>query len=161
MAGLTEPFEFKKCLRCIPRPGFDTVPFIDALLIGVFVALNTSAFLLTPGTAVQLPVSQSLAPVRSSPSAVLTVGRNDLYFFEGKKLARLTIQEHLSRYVAGLRENSHPVLLLKADASIPSSSLFNLMDIAREAGFLEIHLAAELVQENQPEVPEESSRTQF
>jgi biopolymer transport protein ExbD len=80
----------------------------------------------------------------TAPSAVLTVGRNELYFFEGKKLAKLTLREHLESFVDTHTGNTAPVLLLKTDASIPSSRLFNLMDVARQAGFTEIHLAAEL-----------------
>ena len=144
MAGLTEPLEFKRHLRCAPKPGFDVIPFLDALFIAAFVALNASAFVLSPGTTVQLPVSQSLETNRVGPSAVLTVGRNELYFFEGRKLSKLTLQEHLTRYVSSKKTETAPVLLLKADESITSSTLFSLMDIARSAGFSEVHLAAEL-----------------
>ena len=144
MAGLTDPFEFKRHLRSQPKPGFDAVPFLDALLIAMFIALNSSAFVLSPGTSIALPVSRVVETMDSRPTAVLTVGRNELYFFQGKKLARLTLQEHLKAYVDSQRTETPPVLLLKADASIPSSSLFNLMDTARQAGFEEIHIAAEL-----------------
>ncbi len=145
MAGLTEPLEFKRHLRCQPKPGFDVVPFLDALFIAAFVALNASAFILSPGTSIQLPVSRTLETTTMAPSAVLTVGRNNLYFFEGRKLAKLTLEEHLIRFVDDLGDEKPPVLLLKADASINSSTLFNLMDIARAAGFSEVHLAAELL----------------
>lgn len=147
MPRLTEPLEFKRHLQCRPVPGFDVIPFLDALLIVAFIALNTSVFVFSPGTTVQLPVSQSVEATRVGPSAVLTVGKNELYFFEGRKLARLTLQEHLSRYVASRQGDAAPVLLLKTDASITSSTLFNLMDIARKAGFSEVHLAAELEME--------------
>ena len=144
MAGLTDPYEFKRHLRSQPKPGFDAVPFLDALLIAMFVALNSSAFVLSTGTSIALPVSKVVETMDGSPAAVLTVGRNELYFFQGKKLARLTVQEHLKAYVDSQPAGIPPVLLLKADASIPSSSLFNLMDTARQAGFHEIHIAAEL-----------------
>ncbi len=144
MAGLTDPFELKQHLRSKPAQGFDAVPFFDALLIALFIALNSSAFVLSPGTSVELPTSHVLESPESTPSAVLTVGRNELYFFQGKKLARLTLFEHLKEFVDTYRGQGVPILLLKADGSIPSSSLFNLMDIARQAGFGEVHLAAEL-----------------
>ena len=144
MAGLTEPFEFKRHLRSKPTQGFDTVPFIDALLIAMFIALNSSAFVLSPGTSVELPVSSVLESLDNAPSAVLTVGRNELYFFQGKKLAKVTLQEHLEDFVGNYAGDTPPVLLLKADASIPSARLFSLMDIARQSGFGEVHLAAEL-----------------
>ena len=147
MAGLTQPLEFRKYIRTAPRPGFDTVPFLDAILIAVFVALNSSAFVLAPGAAVQLPRSQSLEASQSVPTAVLTVDRNELYFFQGRKLARISLESQLREFVQDLEpeeQGEGAVLLIKADASIPSASLFTLMDIARNAGFTRVHLAAEL-----------------
>jgi len=82
---------------------------------------------------------------------VLTVGKNELYFFEGRKLAKSTLQEHLTRYVASRESDKPPMLLLKADESITSANLFNLMDIARTAGFTEVHLAAELIKNDKPD----------
>lgn len=145
MPGLTEPFEFRRLIRCGPKQGFDVVPFLDAMLIAVFVALNVSAFVLSPGTAVELPESSSMEPAQAAPTAVLTVDRNELYFFQGRKLAVVTLEDHLRQYVEALPESQDPVLLLKADSSITSSTLFNLMDIARRVGFVEVHLAAEPV----------------
>lgn len=152
MSGLTQPLEFRRHMRSQPQAGFDFVPFLDALLIAGFVAVNASAFVLSPGTAVHLPRSATMETARVNPTAVLTVDRNELYFFEGRKLSRLTLGEHLAAYVDGLQDNQHPVLLLKADASITSSVLFELMDSARRAGFAEIHLAAEPDQEQSPPV---------
>lgn len=144
MAGLTEPLELRRHINCRPNHGIDMVPFLDAVLIIAFVALNASAFVLSPGTAVQLPVSQTMETARSAPTAVLTVDKNELFFFEGRKLSRLTLEEHLSTYVGATGGSEAPILLIKADATITSATLFELMDTARRAGFGEIHLAAEL-----------------
>jgi len=147
MAGLTQPLEFRKFIRTSPKPGFDVVPFLDAILIALFVALNASVFVLAPGTAIQLPESGAIEAAQSAPTAVLTVDRNELYFFKGRKLAKVSLEDQLRQYVESLGpeyQESGAVLLLKADASITSSALFGLMDTARRAGFTQIHLAAEL-----------------
>ena len=147
MAGLTRPLEFRKYITTAPARGFDLVPFVDAILIALFVALNGSAFVLAPGTAVQLPSSDILESTRAAPTAVLTVDRNELYFFEGQKLARNSLESKLREYIenlGSLKQEEGAILLLKADASINSASLFNLMDTARKAGFTQVHLAAEL-----------------
>jgi biopolymer transport protein ExbD len=143
MAGLTTPLDFKRHLRCQPVPGFDFVPFLDALMIFAFVALNASAFVLSPGTAVNLPASDTMETTKLAPTVVLTVDRNELYFFEGRKLAKATLRDHLESYIKESNADDQAILLLKADSSITSSILFHLMDIAREAGFREVHLAAE------------------
>lgn len=146
MAGLTQPLAFREFMRSQPAAGFGVVAFLDALLIACFVALNASAFMLAPGTVIQLPSSRVAEPAGSGPLAVLTVDRNDLYFFEGRKLARNALSERLRAFVQSehMRAGEGPVLLLKADATIPAASLFQIMDAAREAGFTRIHLAAEL-----------------
>lgn len=146
MAGLTQPLEFRKHLLCAPKRGFDVVAFVDAVLIALFVALNTSAFVLSPGTAVQLPVSGTMESAQHLPTAVLTVDRNELYFFEGRKLATLSLEAQLATFVENVRledPGQGALLLLKADASITSETLFKLMDLARSAGFTQVHLAAE------------------
>jgi biopolymer transport protein ExbD len=146
MAGLTQPLEFRRHLLCAPKPGFDVIPYIDAFLIALFVALNASVFVMAPGTAVQLPASAAMEPAQTLPTAVLTVDRNELYFFEGRKLAALSLQDRLEEFIRRSEEESGgegAVLLLKADSTITSKVLFNLMDIARDAGFTQVHLAAE------------------
>ncbi|HSH08839.1 MAG TPA: biopolymer transporter ExbD [Oceanipulchritudo sp.] len=147
MAGLTQPLEFRKFIRSAPQPGFDVVPFLDAILIALFVALNASVFVLAPGTIVHLPQSDTLEAAQSAPTAVLTVDRNELYFFKGRKLAKVSLEGQLRQYIEDLgpkHQESGAVLLLKADSSITSATLFSLMDTARKAGFSQIHLAAEL-----------------
>jgi biopolymer transport protein ExbD len=146
MAGLTQPLEFRKHLLCTPKRGFDVIPFVDAVLIALFVALNASVFVLSPGTAVQLPVSGTMESAQDLPTAVLTVDRNELYFFEGRKLATVSLETQLTAFMENLQledADQGAVLLLKADASITSETLFKLMDIARSAGFTQVHLAAE------------------
>ena len=146
MAGLTQPLEFRRFMTSSPRPGLDPVPFLDAMLIALFVALNASAFVLAPGTTIELPSSTTMEAIDAAPTAVLTVDRNELYFFEGSKLATASLEGRLRRYIEDLgtdQDRSAALLLLKVDSTIPSSALFELMDIARRAGFARIHLAAE------------------
>ena len=146
MAGLTQPLELRRFMTSAPKAGLDPVPFLDAMLITLFIALNASAFVLAPGTKIQLPSSETMEAIDSAPTAVLTVDRNELYFFEGSKLATASLEAQLRRYIEDLGSDgarSSALLLLKVDSTLPSSSLFELMDIARRAGFARIHLAAE------------------
>jgi biopolymer transport protein ExbD len=147
MPGITQPLELRKYITCRPRSGFDVVPFLDVILIALFVSFNVSAFIIAPGTAVRLPASNSLELQSGSVAAVLTVDRNELYFFEGEKLSSLTLESHLRDYVRENKlgsEERPATLLIKADATISTQALFNLMDLAARAGFTEVHLASEL-----------------
>lgn len=152
MAGLTQPLEFRKFQRSMPHSGFDAVPFFDALLIALFVAINLSSFITPPGTTIQLPVSPSVTAPPGVQAAVLTVDRNQLFFFEGLKLTKDSLQPRLQAYTERFPARE-ALLLIKADASIQASVLFELMDIARGAGFDRVHLAAEPETLNLPVYP--------
>jgi biopolymer transport protein ExbD len=146
MAGLTQPLEFRRFIGREPKPGFDFVPFLDALLIALFLALNASTFVIAPGTLIRLPESTGFHDVRPAATAVLTVDRNELYFLEGAKVSSLSLESRLAGFVSqhrGDAADKEVTLLIKADASISSSGLFKLMDMARRAGFSQVHLAAE------------------
>jgi biopolymer transport protein ExbD len=159
MAGLTQPLEFRRFLGSAPKPGFDFVPFLDAMLLSLFIALNISAFVIAPGTTIRLPESTAVEAPRDSPTAVLTLDRNQLYFFQGVKLSRLTLEEHLASFVLEVKRDKPDLegvtLLIKADASISTSELFRLLDLSRRAGFDRIHLAAEPGSPDSPALWEE------
>lgn len=155
MPSLTEPLEFRKHLRSAPGTGMDGIPFLDVLLIAVFTALNLSSFVIAPGTLIELPRSESGDFAPSTDTAVLTVDRNGLFFFEGAKLSGSSLIKHFSNYVDGhsTRLASAPTLLIKADSSISAKALFTLMDQARQAGFVRVHLAAEFPSEGESILP--------
>lgn len=134
-------------MRSHPKDTLDVVPFVDLLLIGVFVALNFSTFILAPGIEVTLPSSPNFSTTQAAPVAVLTIDRNELYFFEGQMLTRETLRDGLQRYMEahpdlgqGHREAG---LLLKAHRELPSEVLIKTMDLANDLGFTSIHIAAE------------------
>lgn len=149
MAGLTEPLQLRAFMRSAPESGFDAVPFLDALLIVILLAVNTSLFVFAPGTAVELPGTEAVGARLDGRVAVLTVGRNGLFFFDGQKVGETALEERLRLYIAsgegeeGMENGRTDILLIKADRAILGGELFSLMDVARAAGFERIHLAAE------------------
>lgn len=157
MASLTEPLRFRNLIRSAPGETFDTVPFLDAVLIALFIALNTSAFIVAPGNAIDLPRSESAEFLPPEGVAVLTVEQNGLLFFAGEKVTPPSLQERLAAFVETrgsaqlATEGQFLTLLVKADKTIPSEQLFEILDRARKAGFARVHLAAEPVQRYQSE----------
>lgn len=140
-------------MRSHPKDTIDVVPFFDLLLIGVFVSLNFSTFISAPGIEVTLPSSPNFSTTQAAPVAVLTIDRNELYFFEGQMLTRETLRDGLQRYMQenpmieeGRREAG---LLLKAHRDLPSNVLIETMDLANDLGFTSIHIAAEPYQDAQ------------
>jgi biopolymer transport protein ExbD len=146
MTGLTQPLQLKRFIHCAPRSGFDVVPFLDAVLITLFVALNASSFVTAPGVLIDLPSSQVRQGVAPPATAVLTVDRNHLYFLAGAKIPPALLASRLEEFIASqgpAEAGAQATLLIKADASIASSELFQLMALAQQTGFSHVHLAAE------------------
>jgi biopolymer transport protein ExbD len=146
MSQLSQPLQFRQFLTNRKVALIDPVPFIDLLFIGIFFASQASWFILTPGASVELPVSYSQAAVVGGPGAILTVGPNGLYFFDSRKISRPALRGQLADFVAKSRDSTgaKPLrLLIKVDRQVSMELLFTLIDEAREAGFAEIHFAAE------------------
>jgi biopolymer transport protein ExbD len=151
--ALVEPIRLRAHLRAGPTPGFDATPFVDVLCIALFIALAGSRFIFAPGVAIDLARVPSLETQAAAPAAVLTIDRNQLVFFDGVKIPVPAIEDTLRAWLrqAGGRD---PVLLVKADVSMGLDELFRLLDIARRAGFVRVHLAAEDIWSEMPPFPE-------
>jgi biopolymer transport protein ExbD len=138
-------------MRSHPKDKMDLLPFLDVLLIGLFVSLNFSSFIMAPGIEVTLPESSHFSGNPSAPVAVLTIDRNELYFFEGQMLTWDSLKGSFERYLSESRANSaaqkDALLLLKAHRDLPLEVLIKSMDLANETGFTSIHLATEFYPE--------------
>jgi len=141
--SITRPLNLRALLTCAPIKGFDFVPVLDLLLIALFLGLSSSRFVFAPGASVALPEMRNSSLGGLTPTAVLTVGRNDLVFFGGRKIPFAALEETLRRYMDQRADSAEPpVLLIKADASIDISGLARLFDLASRAGFVHVQLAA-------------------
>jgi len=147
MASLTQPLDLRRFIRITPKSGFDCLPYLDFTLIVAFIFINVSSFVILPGVAVELPSGRSAASVAGEYTTVLTIDRNEAFFFEGNKIPASGLEEHLRTFVdefrPGLRNPPHVTLLLKSDASVSASFLIELMELARSAGFSRVLLASE------------------
>jgi len=142
MSVLTQPLGLKRFLTSKPKGGIDLLPFFDAVLIVLIIALNSSRFVAAPGATVNLSRVGSELSAVATPNAVLTVGKNDLYFFQGQKLLSGSLKSSMVEFVE--KENGeNSVLLIKADQALNTANLFELFEMAKSAGFERVHLAAE------------------
>jgi biopolymer transport protein ExbD len=139
--SVSQPLNLRAMIQTAPKPGFDFVAALDLILIALFFALNGSQFIFAPGAQVDLARTSHPELGRSMPSVVLTVGRNGVFFFENQKIDRSELEGRLEDYISTKGEGG--ALLLKLDQSLSLKDLFDLMDVARTAGFARVQLAAE------------------
>ena len=120
---------------------FDSMPFIDLCLIGLFIALFNSKFIFAPGFNIELPqiISQELVGVPTT--SVLTMRENDMIIFEGQIFNIDSLQKRLMSYSIE-EERINPILLVKLDKNVKVQQLMKILDIARPY-FSSVQLAAD------------------
>ena len=138
---ITRPMDLSTRLRPPPH-GYEFVFYVNAGLIALFFVLFGSRFVLSPGLGVEfsVPVMPSALAGAVSTDVVVAVKGADLAFVDGAKVNLAGLRSHLIELVqghAGLR------LLVQADASLTTRDLTEIYDMAREAGFESVQLAAE------------------
>ena len=153
MVGDSEFRNWSRFVSTKPAMGIDLFPCFDLLVIGCFIAISFSKFILNPGIALDLPRSSAYLPTQIASSTVLTIDRNGLFFFEGKMLNENNLIEAFSSFLNNLSDDAREAitLLIKADRALPTEVLFETLDTAKEAGFESVHLATEYPVANPPE----------
>lgn len=95
------------------------------------------------GLGINLPTTLEPTYANLSTAAVLTIKSEELIFFEDEKLSMRELPQRLANSLAALPKEKS-MLLVKADAMIPAKDLLRICDLAQQAGFASIQIAAEL-----------------
>ena len=141
---ITRPLELSDRLREPPR-SFDSLFFVNAVLLGLYFAIFGSRFVIAPGVelenpAFQVPASASAIAGAMPAALVIDLPRPGVVFTaEGQQnYARMAVwlQQQSTRW-PGAR------VLVRADAqTVPMQDLLHVFELIRAAGF-EVQLAAE------------------
>ncbi len=138
---ITSPLELK---RQLPEPDnrINLVPFFDLCVIGLFFALYSSRFVFAPGVTIDLSEVDVSARTGLPTPAVLTVRDNNILLFEGEIFRLEALNEKLAQFVIEEKIEG-AALLIKADKSVAMQEILHICDLARKAGFEQVHLAAD------------------
>jgi biopolymer transport protein ExbD len=140
---ITRPLDLSSKLRPPPR-SYEFLFFVNAGLIVLFFGLFGSRFILSPGLGIDfsVPVVPTALSGAVATDVVVAVKGADLAFVEGAKVNFAGLRQYLAgraKGQAGLR------LLVQADSTLPASELTEVYDMARDAGFASVQIAAEPV----------------
>lgn len=150
--SFTKPFAFRDRLRSADTR-IDFIPVLDLIVIAMLVSLLFTRFVSLPGVRVDLPVTEMRMQHSSQSVAVLTIGNNEMLFFNSAVFELRTIQQGFERYIEDSRGVS-PVLLVKAGHRMELQAFLRLCEMAKSAGFVQVQLAgkkAEAIEEILPE----------
>lgn len=125
-----------------PEYGFDPIVLFDVLLIAVLFLALGSRFIHAPGVTVNLPVVQERYQSSVAAVEVLTVKSDQILLYRGYLLSPAELASLVSR--KGYRAPTpDAVLLVKLDRTVSAQTLLRIGELARQAGYGQIQIAAE------------------
>lgn len=138
---ITRPLDLAARLRTAPR-SLDVFFYVNIGLMALMFTLFGSRFVLSPGlvTDFALPVVSPTAQGALATDVVIAVRRTDMALVEGAVLNYSDLRRWLAAKATGrpgLR------LLIQADSAVSAQDIALLHQMAAEAGFIGVILAAE------------------
>ncbi len=135
--SLTRPLELDRHLS-VPDKRIDVAPLFDALLICLMFLLLGSRFIFSPGETIALPQLGSRVAPGVATVSVLTYKTDELMILDGRVITLDRWQQQIGRS----KTPAEGVLLVKADRELPLQTLLRLAELAREAGYSGLQIAA-------------------
>lgn len=135
--SLTRPLELERHLTP-PDRRIDVAPLFDTLLICLMFLLLGSRFIFAPGESIQLPVMQEGLAAGVPTVDVLTYKSDELMILDARVITLERWEQEIER---GLTAGSG-ALLVKADRELPLQTLLRLAELARNAGYTSLQIAA-------------------
>ena len=128
-----------------PRVRFDVVPVLDLMMLALLISLLFTRFVMLPGVRVALPATDLRMQHDASAVAVLTIGNQGMLFFDGTVYKLGSIERAFRSHIkaAGAEDC---ILLVKAQAAMELQLFLDLCQMAQEAGFVQVQIAAERAQ---------------
>jgi biopolymer transport protein ExbD len=137
---ITRPLDLASRLRPEPR-NFDGLFFVNVGLLVLFFTLFGSHFVLAPGLAVdfRLPTAAGANASAKAPTHVISVlAAGQIFTSHGER----KLEELPAYFSTQARSTKDPILLVRGDAAVPSSTLATISSSAKAAGFIEVLWAA-------------------
>ena len=135
-----------------PEIKLDVIPVLDLLVLALLISLLFTRFVMLPGVRVNLPETNLRMQHDVSEVAVLTIGNEGMLFFDGSVYEHSSVGEAFRRHLED-RGEQDTVLLVKAEASMELQLFLDLCRMAQSAGFDEVQVAGDQVEETLELIP--------
>jgi biopolymer transport protein ExbD len=141
-------------LQRLKRPEIkvDLIPVLDLMVLALLISLLFTRFVMLPGVRVDLPSTDLRMQHSASAVAVLTIGNKGMLFFDGSVYQLGTVERAFRHHLNG-RGGQDVVLLVKAEATMELQLFLELCRMAQAAGFTQVQIAGEKVQESLDLIP--------
>lgn len=138
-----------------PEIKVDVIPVLDLLVLALLISLLFTRFVMLPGVRVNLPETDLRMQHDASEVAVLTIGNEGMLFFDGSVYEHGSVEEAFLRHLED-RGEENAILLVKAEASMELQLFLDLCRMAQSAGFDEVQVAGDQVEEPLELIPGDS-----
>lgn len=134
--------EFQKHIHLKPPSVLFPSLYILSTWMFIFgLSLLGSKFIFSPGIDITLPVVPELS--LQYTSSVLTIGKNDLLIFNDQILTYDELYDEFKSFISNHPKRYYYAMLVRIDSEISIQKFLDIAQIAKDAGFSKIHIAAE------------------
>ena len=138
-------------LRRAPREPTDInlTPLIDVVFLLLIFFMVSTTFSRESELSIELPAASAEARKRQPESIEVAIDTKGRFYVNGRQLLNTqskTLRQAL-RSAAGDRDS--PPIIISADAKTPHQAVVQIMDAARELGFVRLTVATRLVAEGE------------
>jgi biopolymer transport protein ExbD len=139
---ITRPLDLQSKLSAPPRDA-DVLFWLNVGAVALFFALFGSQFILLPGERVDLKgfvLPETNSAGRGMASVVVSYRRDNMVLFEGGIYELRELLVPMEKYA---RQHPGSTMLVRVDKQVSVQGLLDLFDLAKQAGFAQVLLAAE------------------
>ena len=122
----------------------DPAPMVDVVFLLLIFLVLSSPFVLQPGFGTVMLPGANNNDTTSFQNLVVTVSRDNLFFFNGQPMTLDALRTALTR---AAQQTRNPELIIKADGKVAHETVVKIMSMAFEAGITGVNLAT------RPDVP--------
>jgi len=120
-------------------------PLIDVVFLLLIFFMISTTFIHESRIKLNLPVADAKAQEKKRPDAVeIAIDARGRYFINGRALVSQQPERLRAAMAKAAAGNKDPVIVIDADADTTHQSVVNVLDVARELGFLHITFATRI-----------------
>jgi biopolymer transport protein ExbD len=137
-------------LRSAPKEPVDInlTPLIDVVFLLLIFFMVSTTFNRESELSIELPAASAEARERQPESIEVAIDAQGRYYVNGRPLLNTQSNTVLRALESAAGENESPPIIISADAKTPHQAVVQIMDAARELGFVRLTFATRLVSDS-------------
>lgn len=123
-----------------PVVEINLTPLIDIVFNLLIFFLITTTFVQNPGIEVELPKASTSPGTEESDNVIIAITAEGRIIHEGKAVTDEELQTRLTEHH---KVRSEAMIIIQADTKTAHGKVVEVMDVARQAGFMQLAIATE------------------